>query len=298
MARPARPAVVIEQPAMNTEQIRADLASADQVSAFSTQRQRELAQVDRVLLAQGAAYSYEATVAALHICIQRSADELLRVGQALLLIREHSPGQFGEALAQIGMAPRTAQRIMSATLKFWGPKTRPLLELGRSKIYELLAEDDQALAGLADGGTIAGVSLDEIERMSASELRDKLRSAKSEREDALSAKDKLIDAKNQRIDKLQAELDDWSGATEAQKSAACEKKLRHASEAAVAALLPLRAAIATTHETIDRPGDGLHAAMAGALGRIVAEVRDIASAWGIDADVSLGGDWRDDKAAA
>ncbi|HCF5729961.1 TPA: DUF3102 domain-containing protein, partial [Pseudomonas aeruginosa] len=52
----------------------------------------------------------------------------------------------------------------------------------KSKLFELLAEDDESLAELADGGTVAGLDLDDIERMSCRELRKALRDLREDKE--------------------------------------------------------------------------------------------------------------------
>ena len=55
---------------------------------------------------------------------------------------------------------------MNATLRLTGlgNNSATLLQLSSSKLIELLVEDDDTLKELADGGSIVGLSLDEIER--------------------------------------------------------------------------------------------------------------------------------------
>ena len=66
---------------------------------------------------------------------------------------------------------------MNATLRLTGlgNNSAILLQLSSSKLIELLVEDDDTLKELADGGSIVGLSLDEIERTPTRILRKKLR---------------------------------------------------------------------------------------------------------------------------
>ena len=97
-------------------------------------------------------------------------------------------------------------RLMNATRRFATPqmqKAAPkLMELGKSKLLELLVEEDEALAELADGGDINGHTLDDIDRMTRNELRAALRESRETAE----AKDKIIADKNKKVDELAEKL--------------------------------------------------------------------------------------------
>ncbi|BAN95448.1 hypothetical protein E05_06820 [Plautia stali symbiont] len=73
-----------------------------------------------------------------------------------------------------------------------------LASLGKAKLFELMTEDDEDLAELAEGGTIAGLTLDEVDRMSVRELRAKLR----ETEESLKASRRLVNEKDQKFNEL------------------------------------------------------------------------------------------------
>lgn len=126
----------------------------------------------------------------------------LEVGRRLLLIKEHEAhGDFIIAVESLGLNERVARRMMQATLKFSGPKLAGkarLMQLGQSKLFELLVEDDEALAELDEGGTVAGLKLDDMQVMSRAELRAALADAR-QRE---AAKDRVIADKNRKLDDL------------------------------------------------------------------------------------------------
>lgn len=138
----------------------------------------------------------------------QSAEAMLEAGRRLIVLKEHEPhGEFVEiAEGQLGLNVKTAQRMMAASIKFMNPKLAPkattLSLLGKSKLYELMLEDDDELAALADGGTVAGLELDDVERMSVRELRAALREAKENYQ----AQAGVLSDKNTKIDKLTTEL--------------------------------------------------------------------------------------------
>jgi len=139
-------------------------------------------------------------------CLAQSAEAMLEAGKRLLVIREHEPhGEFIEIVEQrLGMSERIARRLMQASAKFLSPrlqgKSKQLAALGKTKLYELMLEDDDDLEALAEGGTINGMTLDDIDTMSSRELRKALREARSD----ATAKDEVIADKNKKLDDLSA----------------------------------------------------------------------------------------------
>lgn len=117
--------------------------------------------------------------------VQRSVEDLLEIGRAVCCFRELGRGRYGQAIAAIGLTPATAHRLAEVALKFLGHAHRkPLLNLDRSKVYELALLDDSTLDDLAAHPE----QLDAVERMSVSELKKSLREARK----TLEAKDAVI----------------------------------------------------------------------------------------------------------
>lgn len=134
-----------------------------------------------------------------------SAESMLEAGRRLVLLREHEPhGEFLKALESAGVAPRMAQRLMQAALKFGD---RPALaQVGKSKLLELAVLDDDQISLLAEGGTVLGLVLDDVDRMTVSELRAKLREERRAAKEAEDVAGRLLQTKNERIDALDQEL--------------------------------------------------------------------------------------------
>jgi len=138
----------------------------------------------------------------------QSAEAMLEAGKRLVILKEHEPhGDFEKILRnQIGIPERTAQRMMQSAIKYLSPnlkeKAPALALLGKTKLFELMLEDDDALTELANGGTIAGMNLDDIDRMSSRELRSALRKSRDDIEGirlVVSDKDKKIEEQSRQL---------------------------------------------------------------------------------------------------
>lgn len=137
------------------------------------------------------------------------ARAMIDVGRYLITIKEHvEHGEWLESLERIGLAPRTAQKMMQAAFKFLSsPDSKKLLEHvgNRSKALELMVLDEGDLEQLGAGGTVAGLTLDDIDCMSSTELRKALREARESQEDQqriISDKNKKIDDQSKQINRI------------------------------------------------------------------------------------------------
>jgi hypothetical protein len=117
--------------------------------------------------------------------IKESTEAMLEIGRAVCCFRELGRGHYGEAIRSIGLSEQTARRLASVALKFRGrDHLKPLLNLDRSKVYELALLDETQLDDLAADPA----QLDAVERMSVTELKKSLREATL----TLEAKDAVI----------------------------------------------------------------------------------------------------------
>ena len=139
---------------------------------------------------------------------RKTLEGMFELGRALIVLKEHTEhGRFREIAEQeLGLHYRETARLMNATRRFATPqmqKAAPkLMDLGKSKLLELLVEEDDTLVELADGGNLNGHTLDDIDRMTRNELRVALREAR----DTAEAKDKVIADKNAKVDELAEKL--------------------------------------------------------------------------------------------
>ena len=162
-----------------------------------------------VRLAEDYQYQGELTVGALEDRIRfyqgRTVEAVLEMGKCLLILKEMCPhGEFVQRIELLGFHKRTAQRFMQATLKFTKSDKKSLLHAidSQSKLLELIALDDDELETLNSGESVGGITLDDIDTMSASELKKEIKKLRAENE----AKEEILATKNRKIDELDAKL--------------------------------------------------------------------------------------------
>jgi hypothetical protein len=81
-------------------------------------------------------------------------------------------------------------------------RSEKLLSIGTSRMLELLVLDDDSIDALDDGGLVQELDLDDVARMSVTDLRKALRESQAHVE----AKDSLIQAKDNKINDLDVKL--------------------------------------------------------------------------------------------
>lgn len=198
--RPARPATPATGVQMNEEAL-ADAGRAMVLatqSAVALQQQLGLEDVSRGTL-----------VREVRQWMDNTARSMFEVGIRLAALRDQCA--HGEWLPlvqdELGMNPRTAQKMIVAALKCIGSEGRreKLLQLSRSKVMELLTLDDDSLDELEKTGSIAklALSFSAAESMSPTELRALL----AEREQTIAAKDRRLQVQREKIEKLEDRLD-------------------------------------------------------------------------------------------
>ena len=107
----------------------------------------------------------------------QAGTSLLEMGRRLIRIKAHEgQGKFLESLDRLGMAPRSAQYAMLAARKFSNAQAPAYL--GSEKIRALTVLDEDDIQTLEAGGAVAGMTLDDIDRMTSRELRANLRKEK------------------------------------------------------------------------------------------------------------------------
>ena len=185
-----------------------DIQGATQAAnavAVLTAEQRENATALAQELRYDGSLNPDALEAGIADARSRIAAELFGMGARLLLLKEQCEyGEFMGRCERLGMDQRLVNRTMQATLKFSNSSlTTNLANLGKTKLFEMLVLDDEEIKELEFDGSVRGISLDEIDRMSCSALRKQLRDAKQQSE----AKDKLLENKNKQIDELHTKVD-------------------------------------------------------------------------------------------
>ena len=167
--------------------------------------------------ANGEKYDEKVMIERGRFAVRQTLEGMFELGCVLIIIKEHTDhGRFTDIIAEnFGLHQREAQRLMNATQRFATPamqKAQPkLMDLGKSKLLELLTEEDDDLIDLADGGSINGVTLDDVDRMTVRELRAALKDSREDLEAARkvsATKQETIDELNHTLEKTRKKLAD------------------------------------------------------------------------------------------
>lgn len=159
-------------------------------------------EANAAVLAQQLGYEGALTVGTLEDEIRfyqrRTVEALLETGKRLLLLKEMTPhGEFQQRVEMLGFADRTARRFMQAAAKTAKSATVAVLatQVKNQKAFlELVTHDDDVLENLQE--------MDDIDRLSASQLRERLRQAE---QDVKFAAEKRTKAE-ERADKAEKKL--------------------------------------------------------------------------------------------
>lgn len=129
---------------------------------------------------------------------RRTVEAALETGKRLLVLKELTPhGEFTQRVEMLGFHIKSAQRFMQAALKTAKSDKLSFLSTqvkSASAFLELVTHDDDTLESLKD--------MDDIDRMSASELRAALRQAEEDNKFIADKRDK----EQRRADELEKAL--------------------------------------------------------------------------------------------
>jgi hypothetical protein len=129
---------------------------------------------------------------------RRSVEALLEVGKRLCLLQEITPrGEFDQRIEMLGFSRRSAYRFMQAAAKTAKSANLALLSTevkSASAFLELVTHDDDVLQNIAE--------MDDIDRLSASELRERLRQSVQDEKFAQEKRSKA----EERADKAEKKL--------------------------------------------------------------------------------------------
>lgn len=216
---------------------RSKVAEAVQALNAVAPRSREVAE----RFGDGQPYDRHRLVSEARFFMSNAAEAMLELGKRLIQIKENEPhGEFMHIVEhELGLNPRSAQKVMAAAVKFLSPRlaanASALTLLGKAKLFDLMQEDEGDIEALAEGGSLAGMTLDDMAAMTSRELRDALVDARKK----IAAKDKVIAGKESKISQLEERIHARESPEPDQAEQAQLEDLRHASLMAESSILAL-----------------------------------------------------------
>lgn len=255
MARTKNPTPEISTlPEHVNQSLEADAAKHGELVA---QRDRSIANID-ARFGLDRPYERDAFISLARDSVVATAERMLVLGRACILLKEHEPkGTFGAVLEEIGIGEVFARKAMQAAAKFEGSDSRKLIagRLSAGKLMELLSQDDDDLDALAEEGTIAGLTLDDVDRMSTRELRAVLRAERKEKDEELAAREDIIARKDKKIQQLEIKGKRLSKAPFREKLEAALQEFNEAAITAQATMDTLRAGLLTLDQMHNEAGE-------------------------------------------
>ncbi len=197
MARKATPAPASKEPAILESAIAENMGAANQLATLVIEA-NEAANAMAMQIGYQGAVSVGALEDEIRFYQRRTVEAILETGKRLLVLKELTPhGEFSQRVEMLGFSDRTARRFMQAAVKTSKSANLAVLSTqvkSASAFLELVTHDDDVLENLAE--------MDDVEKMSASELRTALREAREEK----GAVEKVLSDKNTAMDKLRAQV--------------------------------------------------------------------------------------------
>lgn len=141
--------------------------------------------------------------------LKRSIEDILTVGKLLLVIQQREGyGEFVNIVEdEIGIPHTTAYRFMNAALKSEAHPAINFSQLGQvSKVYALLEAPEEELKKFEQLGLFAGKDADELASMSHKELRELVKTLKTDSEEIVKKKVKEVKTENEM---LKQEIREW-----------------------------------------------------------------------------------------
>lgn len=153
-------------------------------------------------------YDYNRTLEEIRFYIEQTSAAFLEMGKRLLRIKIHEPhGIFQRALEELNISYRLASYAMSAAVKFGNMQnTQSIARLGKTKLIALSVLDDNDIQELNEKEEIFGITLDEIENMSVSELKKNLRASKEKQKSDRESLENVIKQKEEKNNQLERQI--------------------------------------------------------------------------------------------
>lgn len=267
MARNTTPAPASKEVITDAAAIGQTMDAANQLAVMSIE-----ANASAVAMAQQIGYQGAVTVGALEDEIRfyqrRTVEAILETGKRLLVLRELTQrGGFDDRLELLGFSRRTAYRFMQAATKTAKSANLALLSSqvkSASAFLELVTHDDDVLENLAE--------MDDVEKMSASELRAALREAREEK----GAVEKVLADKNTAMDKLRAQVKRIEKLPPDEQRQSLMKEATAIAHDALGAIRGgVRAALEALSVENGQEVRGLDVFMAGLVGQLQAEINTL-----------------------
>lgn len=175
-----------------------DAAMAGELVAQQNAIQAEL----KTLMLPGESYDLDFIANRLHAAENQAQFALLEIGRLFRIMQISEGNNFAKACERVGRTGSYGYRMAGLFNKLGSGERSKLLQLGTSKALEFLAFEADELDAIASN-QIAGLTLDDVDRMPVAKLRAELRKKRQQLKDQEQTQDELITKRDERIKQLQ-----------------------------------------------------------------------------------------------
>ena len=217
------------------------------------------------------------------------------VGRRLVQMKSNEEsGQWLKLLEAVGISPRTAQQYMQVARVLSEGTYSKIEKLGYSKVVELISESSETLSEIENDTDL----FDAIDRMSAMELRRRLREERIKKDEEREVLEIMLDDKSKKIDQLDMALAKKDKVTKRDTEAALQAQIKaqsaaieYAATQTLNGLLDLQKLAREIEQNAELPEELLFAATQ-ALDRIQHRINDMRSGMAVLPDMSpIEDDW-------
>jgi len=212
MGRKEREAITVEAQAM-------DLVAAEK-------REDELTAAKALeLYGDGQPYERLRYTEEVKSLLELTGRSIMETGKRLIVLKANeSHGGWIQTLEQVGLPYRSAARFIHVARRFG--KYANLAHLNTSKLEALEDFTDPELQDLNDGKDVLGLNLDEIERTTATKLRNRLRSAEKKLTAQKERHEQTVKEMSAELETLRLRDSNLAPPTKERKAAAALEELR------------------------------------------------------------------------
>ena len=199
--------------------------SVNSTEIIAVDKMQENIEIAERLYSDGMLYDIDRIENEIRFYQEQAGLSLIEMGKRFIRIKAHEDhGRFMRTLENVGIAQRSANYAMAAARKFSNSPTLANLDSSKTKALSVL--DDDSIQTLEDGGAVAGVTLDAIEKMSVRELRETLRKERDKRKKVEDVVKEKLRQRDEQITKLELENAHLQPPTKEQLAAAALEPLK------------------------------------------------------------------------
>jgi hypothetical protein len=156
----------------------------------------------------------------------RAAEDFIEIGKRFIVAKViEGHGGFLKFIENVDVSERFARYAMAAAQRF--SNRQSIADLGSTKMMALTVLDDDQIQTLEDGGEVFGMTVDDVDRMTVSQLKQTIRDGRKQLEEAKEKIEKAKKLHKEALDMKEAKINDLNDRL-LDKSTSTDEQIRYA----------------------------------------------------------------------